>query len=58
MSVKASGLSPDERAEALRNLEAYFARIDAKRQPVSDDEEEEIFNEAMRSTRPNFRPIR
>jgi len=50
-------LSPDERQEALEKLRRYFAKIDAQRKPVSEEEEEEIINEALRSTRPNYRPI-
>jgi hypothetical protein len=51
-------LSPDERREALTKLEQYFARVDSKRRPVSEEEEEAILNEALRSTRPNYRPVR
>jgi hypothetical protein len=50
-------LSPDERKEALEKLRRYFAKVDAQRRPVSEKEEEEIINEALRSTRPNYRPI-
>jgi len=50
-------LSPDEREEALDKLRRYFAKVDAQRRPVSEEEEEEIINEALRSTRPNYRPI-
>ncbi|PYT25805.1 MAG: hypothetical protein DMG57_23835 [Acidobacteria bacterium] len=52
-----SRLSLDERKEALERLRHYFAKVDEQRKPVSDAEEEEIINEALRSTRPNFRPI-
>ena len=50
-----SKLSPEERVEALRALEQRFAN--ANRPDVSEEEEEAIVNEAMRSTRPNYRPI-
>jgi hypothetical protein len=50
-------LSPDERKEALAKLRRYFTKVDEQRKPVSDAEEEEIINEALRSTRPNYRPI-
>jgi hypothetical protein len=49
-------LSPDERVEALEKLRQYFAKVDSQRRPVSEAEEEEIINEALRSTRPNYRP--
>ena len=52
-----STLSPEERIEALCQLDRYFARVDAGRMPVSEEEEEAIFIEAMKSVRPNFRPV-
>jgi thiamine biosynthesis lipoprotein ApbE len=48
-----SGQRRQEIAEALRQ---YFAEVDAKRQPVSAEEADDILNEAMRSTRPDYRP--
>jgi len=50
-------LSPDERKEAIEKLRQYFAKVDAQRGPVSQAEEEEIINEALRSTRPDYRPV-
>jgi len=52
-----SQLSPEARAEALRALDRYFAKVESGRKPVSDEEEEAIFIEAMRSVRPSFRPV-
>jgi hypothetical protein len=52
-----SQLSPEERAEALRKLDRYFAKVDSGRKHVSEEKEETIFIEAMRSVRPNYRPI-
>ena len=49
-----SKLSPEERVEALRVLEKRFAH--ANRPEVSEEEEEAAVNEALRSTRPNYRP--
>jgi hypothetical protein len=40
-------------AEGLRQ---YFAEVDAKRQPVSAEEADDIINEAMRNSRPGYRP--
>jgi hypothetical protein len=51
-------LTEDQRAAALENLNRYFAHVDAHRQPVSEEEEEDIINEAIRSVRPNYRPHR
>jgi hypothetical protein len=52
-----SQLSREERAEALQPLDRYFAKVDARRKPVSEEEEEAIFMEAMQSARPNYRPV-
>ena len=51
-------VSPERRAEIIAEMDAYFARIDAKRSNLSDEEADELINEALRSTRPNYRPIR
>ncbi len=50
-----SKLSPEHRVEALRALENRFAN--ANRHEVTEDEEEATVNEAMGSTRPNYRPV-
>ncbi|MBZ5621284.1 MAG: hypothetical protein LAQ69_21530 [Acidobacteriia bacterium] len=50
-------LSDEQRQEILAGLDAYFDRIDAKRQAVSDEEAEAIIDEALRSTRPHYRPV-
>ena len=50
-----SKLSPEERVEALRALEQRFAN--ANRPEVTEEEEEAVVSEALRSTRPNYRPI-
>jgi hypothetical protein len=49
-----SKLSPEERVEALRALEKRIAN--AHRPEVGEEEEEAVVNEALRSTRPNYRP--
>jgi len=51
-------LSDEQRQEVLAGLDAYFARIDGKRPPVSGVEAEAIITEALRSTRPHYRPVR
>lgn len=51
-------LSQEQRMEAVRKLKAYFERIDARRQPVSEEEEDAIVTEAIRSVRPSYRPLR
>ena len=52
-----SQLSEQQRIDALHRMDAYFAKVDAGRKPVSDEEEEAIFLEAMRSVRPDYRPV-
>ncbi|MEO8658432.1 MAG: hypothetical protein ABI693_08175 [Bryobacteraceae bacterium] len=52
-----SQLSPEERTQALRKLDSYFAKVDSGRRAVSEEEEEAIFEEAIRSVRPNYRPF-
>jgi hypothetical protein len=51
-------LSHAQRQKVLAGLDAYFARIDAKRPPVSEAEADAIITAALRSTRPHYRPIR
>jgi hypothetical protein len=55
--ILASELSLEERTEAVEKLNRYFAKVDAKRQSVSVEEEEAIINDALRSTRPGYRPV-
>jgi len=50
-----SKFSSEERLEALRALNERFART--PRPDVSENEEEAAVNEALRSSRPNYRPI-
>jgi hypothetical protein len=52
-AILSPGLSPEERVAALENLHKYFEEVDAQRQPVSEQEEENIIVEALRSTRPD-----
>jgi hypothetical protein len=48
--------TPEQRAETSKAFDQYFARVDALRNPVSDDEAEQIINEAMQSVRRSYRP--
>jgi hypothetical protein len=50
-------VNPEERRAAIESLKHYFAHVDANRQPASDEEEEEVITEAIRSVRPNYRPV-
>ena len=49
-------LSDDRRQEIANELRKYFAEVDANRQPASPEEADEIITEAIRSTRPGYRP--
>ena len=51
-------ISHQRRLEIADELRKYFAEVDASRKPVSEEEAEEIINEAMRSVRPGYRPHR
>jgi hypothetical protein len=58
VSVKMFAPSPrlndEERSAAIEKLSQYFARIDAKRGPVSDEEDGAVINEALEvSTMPH-----
>jgi hypothetical protein len=54
-TIVASKLSPEERIEALKALNERFVK--GARPDVSEDEETSAANEALRSSRPNYRPI-
>ena len=48
---------PDERrGEIAEELRKYCAEVDANRSPASPDEADEVITEAIRSTRPGYRP--
>ena len=49
-------VSHQRKVEIANELRRYFAEVDAARRPVSEEETEEIMNEAMRSVRPGYRP--
>jgi hypothetical protein len=57
-ALEPPALPDQKRAEILSGLEAYFARVDAQRQPVSPEEADAIIDEALRSTRPNYHSVR
>jgi hypothetical protein len=49
-------LSAERRNELVAGLTRYFAEVDARRKPGSEEEAEEILSEAIRSVRPGYRP--
>jgi hypothetical protein len=57
-AIQPPALSDQRRQELVEKLRKYFADVDARRKPVSAEEAEEILTEAIRSTRPGYRPHR
>ena len=55
-AIQRPALSDQRRQELLEQLRKYFAEVDARRKPASAEEAEEILTEAIRSTRPGYRP--
>jgi len=55
-AIEPSTLSDQQRQEQAEELRKYFAEVDARRKPGSAEEAEEILTEAIRSTRPGYRP--
>lgn len=51
-------VSHQRKLEIADELRKYFAEVDARRKPVSEEEADEIITEAMRSVRPGYRPHR
>lgn len=51
-------LSAQQRRELLDRVRKYFAEVDARREAVSESDEEDALDEAIRSVRPQFRPVR
>lgn len=49
-------VSEERRREIAGELQRYFAEVDANRKPSAADEGDEIISEAIRSTRPAYRP--
>jgi hypothetical protein len=55
-AIEPPALSDQRRQELAEELRQYFAEVDARRKPGSAEEAEEILSEAIRSTRPGYRP--
>jgi hypothetical protein len=59
ISVRAIGppaLSEHRRQQQFEQLRKYFAEVDSRPKPGSAEEADEILTEAIRSTRPSYRP--
>ena len=57
-AIQPPALSDQRRQELVEQLQKYFAEVDAQRQSISPEEADAIIDEALRSARPHYRPIR
>lgn len=57
-AFEASPVSAERRREVSGELRKLFAEVDANLQSAAQDEAEEVFTEAMRSSRPGYRSHR
>jgi hypothetical protein len=55
-AVEPPALSDQRRQELAEELKKYFAEVDSRRNPGSAEEADEILTEAIRSSRPGYRP--
>ena len=55
-ALQPPAISDQRRREIVEALQQYFAEVDANRKAVSAEEADDIINEAMRSSRPGYRP--
>ena len=51
-------LSDQQKHELTERLRKYFAEVDARRHPGCAEEAEDVLTEAIRSSRPSYRPHR
>jgi hypothetical protein len=54
-AIRPGALSENRRRELARELQRYFAEVDASRQNVSAKTADEILTEAIRTSRPDYR---
>jgi hypothetical protein len=57
-AIEPPPLSDRQRQEQTAGLRKYFSEVDARRKPGSPKEAEKILTEAIRSSRPGYRPHR
>jgi hypothetical protein len=57
-AIESPALTDQRRQELAEELRRYFAEVDSRRSPGSAEEAEEILTEAIRSSRPGYRPHR
>ena len=57
-AIEPPALSDQQRQEQAAELRKYFSEVDARRKSGSSGQAEEILAEAIRSSRPGYRPHR
>lgn len=57
-AIEPPALSGQQRQEQAAELRKYFSEVDARRRSGSPGQAEEILAEAIRSSRPGYRPHR
>ena len=57
-AIEPPALSDQRRREQTAELRKYFSDVDARRKPGPLKEAEEVLTEAIRSSRPGYRPHR
>ncbi len=55
-AIESPALSEERKHELVEQLKKYFAEVDARREPGSPVEADDVINEAMKSVRPGYRP--
>ena len=55
-TIEPPALSDQQKHELAEQMRKYFAEVDARRRPGSAEEAEDILTEAIRSSRPHYRP--
>ena len=55
-AVEPPVLSDQQKRELAEDLRKYFAEVDSRRPPGSAEAAESILTEALRSSRPGYRP--
>jgi len=55
-AIEPPALSDQQKHELAEHLRKYFADVDARRHPGSAEEAEDVLTEAIRSSRPGYRP--
>lgn len=51
-------VTPERRDEIIQRMNLHFSRVDAQRREVSPEEASDVLDEALRSARPSYRPVR